>query len=66
MGTILQYIGQFIAMAVGCIGDFLGFLNTGFFGSRDPGAMVIIIFVVCVPLVGLGIGLLRRLIHTRG
>lgn len=66
MSTILSYIGQFIAMAVGCVSDFLGMITESF-GERPSAASIVLsLFVVCLPLVGLGIGLLRRLIHTRG
>lgn len=66
MGNILQYIGNFIAMAVGCVGDFLAMITESFGERPSASSIVLTLFIVCVPLVGLGIGLLRRLIHTRG
>lgn len=71
MSAILGYISDFVGEAVKWIRTFLTFIVGGTIGtgegavSYDP-QPVLIIFIICLPLVGLGIGLLRRLIKTRG
>lgn len=71
MTEIFNAIGQFIIAAISWLGDFLGTITaTSDNGSgtmvATNGSLVLMIFVVALPLVGLGIGLLRRLIKTRG
>lgn len=56
---ILTDVGNFIESAVGWMGQFLSEITT-------DSSKVLVTFVVCVPLVGLGISLLQRLISTRG
>lgn len=56
---ILADVGQFVEDAVEWMKDFLAAIT----GDTSK---VLVTFVVCVPLVGLGVGLLSRLIHTRG
>lgn len=71
MASILQSIGALVVSAINWLGSFLGLLTaTQDNGSgtmvATNGSYVLILFVVALPLVGLGIGLLRRLIKTRG
>ena len=56
---ILSDVTQFVTDAVEWMKAFL----TAITGDTSK---VLVTFVVCVPLVGLGVGLLSRLIHTRG
>ena len=72
MADILTNVGTFVTQAVSWMGKFLaqiaGFTTTS---SGDAAVTtltnpILFIFVVCVPLCGLGVGLLNRLIHTRG
>lgn len=56
---ILADVSQFVVDAVEWMKTFL----TTITGDTSK---VLVTFVVCVPLVGLGVGLLSRLIHTRG
>lgn len=53
--AILTSTGDFITAAVGWMGDFAELLTTN---------AVIFVFTVAVPLVGLGIGLLRRTLNA--
>lgn len=55
MATLLTNVGSFITAAVGWMSDFLEPITT---------SPVLFIFVIAVPLVGLGIGLLNRLIRA--
>lgn len=69
MSTLLTAIGTFISTAVGWIKPFLYSITGGTIGEGGSAVTytasnVLLIFVVAVPLVGLGIGLLKRLIHT--
>ena len=71
MSAILGYISDFVGAAVDWVKTFLTFIVGGTIGSGDSAVTyaaqpVLIIFIICLPLVGLGIGLLRRLIKTRG
>lgn len=71
MSSILGYISDFVGSAVTWIRTFLTFIVGGTVGTGESAVTydaqpVLIIFIICLPLVGLGIGLLRRLIKTRG
>lgn len=71
MSSILSYISDFVGSAVTWIRTFLTFIVGGTIGEGSAAVTyeaqpVLIIFIICLPLVGLGIGLLRRLIKTRG
>lgn len=71
MSSILSYISDFVGSAVTWIRTFLTFIVGGTIGEGSSAVTyeaqpVLIIFIICLPLVGLGIGLLRRLIKTRG
>lgn len=57
MTTILTAVGDVFTAAIGWVGD-VGTTITG-----DP---VLMLFCVAVPLVGLGIGIFKRLLSTRG
>lgn len=59
MATVISAIGDFIDGAVSWMGTILRTITA-------TGNEVLLIFCVCVPLVGLGIGMLSRLIHVRG
>lgn len=67
--TMLQNVGSFVTQAISWMASFLGQIagvatsGEGVVSLNNP---ILFIFVVCVPLVGLGVGLLNRLIHTRG
>ena len=66
---ILSNVGSFVTQAISWMGSFLGQIAgvtnsaEGVVSLNNP---ILFVFVVCVPLVGLGVGLLNRLIHTRG
>ena len=68
MGTILTNVTSFVTQAVTWMGQFLAQIVG--VTTTDSGTTlnnpVLFVFVVAVPLCGLGIGLLNRLIHTRG
>lgn len=66
MSNILEMIGQFIATIVSCVGSWLGLITRAEDEAANAPNIVLGIFCVALPLVGLGIGLLRRLIKTRG
>ena len=71
MSAILGYISDFVSSAVGWVQTFLAFIVGGTIGDGASAVTytaqpVLILFIICLPLVGLGIGLLRRLIKTRG
>lgn len=75
MSGILGDVGQLISSAISWLQAFLAAIvgGSGTIGSGNDavsynyaGSDVLIIFVIALPLVGLGIGLLRRLIKTRG
>lgn len=59
MAGILTNVGSFVTSAIGWMGDFVETITA-------TGNEALFIFVVAVPLCGLGVGLLNRLIHTRG
>ena len=59
MSGILTNVGTFVTSAIGWMGDFVETITA-------TGNEALFIFVVAVPLCGLGVGLLNRLIHTRG
>ena len=69
LATMLSNVGSFITQAIVWMGQFLAQItgvttsDAGVVSINNP---VLFIFVVCIPLVGLGVGLLNRLIHTRG
>lgn len=66
MSNILGMIGQFIATIVSCVGDWLGLITREANEGANAPNVVLGIFCIALPLCGLGIGLLRRLIKTRG
>lgn len=55
MATILESVGTFVTSAIGWMGDFL---------TEITASPVLTIFVIAIPLVGLGIGLMNRLFHA--
>lgn len=59
MSTLLSNVTTFVTDAIGWMGQFLSEITSDTSG-------VLVTFVVAVPLVGLGIGLLKRLISVRG
>lgn len=56
-GDVLEVADGVVSKGIDWIGDFIGAV------SSSP---ILMTFVVGVPLVGLGVGLLKRLISTRG
>ena len=68
MSAILSNVGSLVTSAISWMGSFVtqiaGFTEVD--GSMVLTNPVLFLFVVAVPLVGLGIGLLARLIKTRG
>lgn len=65
MGDIISNVGQFISSAVSLMVDFVLQLTPGGRNFEEVN-WVLFLFCICIPLVGLGIGLLRRVIKTRG
>lgn len=59
MATILTNVGTFVTEAISWMGDMVTTITA-------TGNEILFVFVVAVPLCGLGVGLLNRLIHTRG
>lgn len=55
LSTVLTNISSVVTAAIGWVGDFIEPITS------NP---VLFIFVVAVPLVGLGVGLLNRLIRA--
>lgn len=55
MASILESVSSFVTAAVGWMGEFL---------AEIVASPVLTIFVIAVPLVGLGVGLLNRLFRT--
>lgn len=71
MSAILGYVGDFVSSAIDWVKTFLAFIvggtvTVGETTTTYAAQPVLILFVICLPLVGLGIGLLRRIIKTRG
>lgn len=56
MATILTNVGSIVTAAIGWMGDFVSAITS-------TGNELILLFVV-IPVVGLGIGLLKRLISV--
>ena len=59
MQTLLGNVSAFVTEAITWMGQFLGQITSDTSG-------VLVTFVVALPLVGLGVGLLKRLISVRG
>lgn len=59
MAGLLTSVTTFVTSAVSWMGQFLSEV-----ASDSTG--ILTTFVVALPLVGLGVGLLKRLIHVRG
>lgn len=59
MSTLLANVTTFVTSAISWMGQFLSEITSDTSG-------VLVTFVVALPLVGLGIGLLKRLISVRG
>lgn len=57
MEAILLNVGQVVTAAIEWMGDFLGVITA-------TGNEILLLFVI-IPVVGLGIGLLQRLINLR-
>lgn len=57
MSTILTTVGDVFTAAIGWVAD------VGTTITEDP---VLLLFCVAVPLVGLGVGMFKRLLSTRG
>lgn len=55
--AILELVSQLVTSAIAWMADFLAAI------TASP---VLTIFVIAVPLVGLGVGILKRLIGVRG
>lgn len=56
MSAILTAVTSLVEAAVGWAGTYLSMI------TEQP---VMLLFCICVPLVGLGIGVIRRLVHIR-
>lgn len=65
MSDLLSNIGTFISSAVQWMINFVLQLTPGARNFEEPN-WVLVMFVVILPLCGLGIGILRRIIKTRG
>ena len=59
MSDIITAVTTFVNGAIGWMGSFLSEITSDTSG-------VLMTFVVALPLVGLGVGLLKRLISVRG
>ena len=69
LATMLSNVGSFITQAIVWMGQFLAQITgvtTSAEGVVSINNPVLFNFVVCIPLVGLGVGLLNRLIQNRG
>lgn len=55
IGTLISQVGQWVTAAAGYMGDF---------ASAVTSNAVLTLCVVAVPLVGTGIGLFKRAIHS--
>lgn len=58
MAAIISAVGSLVTGAIGWMGDFVEAITAS-------GNEILLIGCVCVPLVGLGVGLLKRLISVR-
>lgn len=71
MSDIITAVGQLVSGAISWLQAFLYSITGGTIGSGADAVTytaspVLIVFVIALPLVGLGIGLLKRLISVRG
>ena len=57
MASIIESVSTLVTASIGWMGDFL---------TEITSSPVLTIFCIAVPLVGLGVGLLKRLIGVRG
>lgn len=57
IATLLSGVGDLVTGAVGWVGDYVSTITAS-------GNEVLLLMVVAVPLVGLGVGLLRRLFRV--
>lgn len=57
MATVISQLSSFVTAAIGWIGQYVTFITAE--GHE------IVLFFIMMPLVGLGIGLLKRLINIR-
>ena len=56
MSSILSAVGSVVTAAIGWTGDYLDLIT---------GEDVLLLFCIALPLVGLGIGVIRRLTNIR-
>lgn len=56
MSSILTAVGSLVTSAISWTNSYLGMITT-----ND----VLVLFVIALPLVGLGIGIIRRLVRIR-
>lgn len=66
MSSLLTSIGLFISSAIGWLGTYLNAFIDNDPETPEPYKPILVLFCIGLPLVGLGIGLLKRLIHMRG
>lgn len=57
IATLISGVGALVTGAVGWVGDYVSTITAS-------GNEVLVLMVVAVPLVGLGVGLLRRLFRV--
>lgn len=57
IASILSNVGTLVSSAVSWAGTYLGTITAN---------NVLLLFCICIPLVGLGIGVIRRLVRIRG
>lgn len=57
MTELLNSVGEVFTQAIGWVGDV---------GTTITGTPVLLMFCVAVPLCGLGVGMFKRLLSTRG
>lgn len=58
MAAVITAVGTLVTGAIGWMGDFVEAITAS-------GNEILMLGCVCVPLVGLGVGLLKRLISVR-
>lgn len=58
MSAVITAVGTLVTGAIGWMGDFVEAITAS-------GNEILLLGCVCVPLVGLGVGLLKRLISVR-
>lgn len=64
MAALLSAVGEVFTAAIGWVGT-VGAEIAGFTEGKADNPMLLL-FCVAIPLCGLGVGMFKRLLHTRG